>query len=241
MKSWDLGILVTASGRNTQKGQRRLPMPRGEGEGPAVSPKSDQARGMDDLGSGRPGRVREMEARAVATELLAGVGTRVAHSRAVAHQASVVVPVLDAPWSSALLDAAWLHDVGYSPSVAVTGFHPLDGARWLSAHGWPAKVCRLVAWHTRSGTEATLRHLTAELTTEFPPPPDVAQAALAWADLTSSPVGECCLATERVADILRRYPPESVVHRATSANLPDLLMDVLLIETKIDAARVVLR
>lgn len=227
-------------------------------------PRSKQARGMDDLGtrqlgrsvgsvlapgrpaslslgSGRPGRVRGMEASAVATELLAGVGTRVAHSRAVAHQASVVLPVLDAPWSSALLDAAWLHDVGYAPPVVSTGFHPLDGARWLSTHGWQTEVCRLVAWHTRAGTEATLRHLAAELAAEFPPPPDTAQAALAWADLTSSPAGECCLAMHRVADILRRYPPESVVHKATSANLPDLLMDVLLIETKLDAARVVLR
>lgn len=182
-----------------------------------------------------------MEARAVATELLAGVGTRVAHSRTVAHQAAVVLPVLDVPWSSALLDAAWLHDLGYAPSVVSTGFHPLDGARWLSAHCWPTEVCRLVAWHTRAGTEAALRHLAAELAAEFPAPPELARAALAWADLTSSPVGECCLATDRLADILRRYPPESVVHRATSANLPDLLMDVLLIETKIDAARVVLR
>ena len=182
-----------------------------------------------------------MEASAVATELLAGVGTRLAHSRAVAHQASVVLPALDAPWSAAMQDAAWLHDVGYAPSVVSTGFHPLDGARWLSAKGWPAEVCRLVAWHTRAGTEAALRNLAAELAAEFPAPPELAQAALAWADLTSSPTGECCLTTDRVADILRRYPPESVVHRATSANLSDLLMDVLLIEAKIDAARVVLR
>jgi HD superfamily phosphodiesterase len=27
--------------------------------------------------------------------------------------------------------AAWLHDIGYSPDVRVTGFHPLDGAHYL--------------------------------------------------------------------------------------------------------------
>jgi HD superfamily phosphodiesterase len=27
--------------------------------------------------------------------------------------------------------AAWLHDIGYSPEIAVSGFHPLDGARYL--------------------------------------------------------------------------------------------------------------
>jgi hypothetical protein len=182
-----------------------------------------------------------VEASAVATELLAGVGTRLAHSRAVACQASVVLPVLHEPWSSVLLDAAWLHDVGYGPSVVSTGFHPLDGARWLSAHGWPPEVCRLVAWHTRAGTEAALRHLATVLLAEFPPPPEVAQAALAWADLTSSPAGERCLPEERIADILSRYEPESAVHRATSANLGDLLKDISLIETKMNAARVLLR
>ena len=183
---------------------------------------------------------RGVKAAALASEVLSEVGTRFAHSRAVASQATVVAPLLGAPWSSALLDAAWLHDVGYGPSVAVTGFHPLDGARWLKAKGWSTDVCCLVAWHTRAGTEATLRHLAAELVAEFPSPPELAQAALAWADLTSSPDGQCCLATDRVAEILSRYPPESVVHRATSANLPDLVMDVLLIETKLDATRVVL-
>lgn len=177
----------------------------------------------------------------MATELLSEVGTRLAHSGAVARQASVVLPVLEAPWSTALLDAAWLHDVGYSPSVICTGFHPLDGARWLSAEGWPAEVARLVAWHTRAGTEATMRNLVVELAAEFAPPPELAQAALAWADLTSSPAGELCTPEDRVAEVLSRYPAESVVHRATSLNLPDLLADVLLVETTINAGRVVIR
>ncbi len=189
--------------------------------------------------TGRPGRVPGVESSATATELLAGVGARLAHSRAVAFQASVVSPVLDAPWSTALLDGAWLHDVGYAPSVVNTGFHPLDGARWLSARGWPPEVCRLVAWHTRAGTEAQLRHLAVDLAAEFPPPPELAQAALAWADLTSSPSGGRCAPEERVAEILSRHPRESVVHRATSANVPDLLTDVLQIETRLGAARAV--
>ena len=34
-----------------------------------------------------------------------------------------------------LTQAAVLHDVGYAPDVAITGFHPLDGARHLSRSG----------------------------------------------------------------------------------------------------------
>jgi predicted hydrolase (HD superfamily) len=30
--------------------------------------------------------------------------------------------------------AAMLHDIGYTPSLATTGFHPLDGARYLRDH-----------------------------------------------------------------------------------------------------------
>ncbi len=30
-----------------------------------------------------------------------------------------------------LVAAAYLHDIGYAPELAITGFHPLDGARHL--------------------------------------------------------------------------------------------------------------
>jgi hypothetical protein len=30
--------------------------------------------------------------------------------------------------------AAMLHDIGYTPSLATTGFHPFDGARYLRDH-----------------------------------------------------------------------------------------------------------
>lgn len=171
-----------------------------------------------------------MEASEVASELLAGVGTRLAHSRAVARQATIVEPLLDYPWSPALLDAAWLHDVGYAPDLSVTGFHPIDGARWLRSHGWPAEVCCLVAWHTRAGTEASLRALLPELVAEFPRPPSVVQAVLTWADLTSSPSGGCCTVGERLDDILDRYPSGSVVRLATIANRSALLADVAMVE-----------
>lgn len=119
--------------------------------------------------------------------------------------------------------AAWLHDIGYNPDLASTGFHPLDGARHLRELGWPADVCRLVAWHTNAGAEASLRGLGGALAEEFELPPYDAWAALAWADLTSSPAGECWEVEARVGEVLRRYPPGTVVHRAMSASRPALL------------------
>lgn len=174
-----------------------------------------------------------MDAPSVARDLLAGVGRRLAHSAAVAAQVGTVAHLVEGPWSAALVDAGWLHDVGYAPALAATGFHPLDGARWLSAHGWPESVCRLVAWHTRAGQEAELRGVMAQLTGEFEPPPPAAQSALTWADLTSSPTGERCTVEERIDEILVRYPAGSVVHEATALNRLALVDTARQIETQL--------
>lgn len=158
------------------------------------------------------------KAGAVADELLAGVGTRLSHSACVAHQAARVQHLLPPSWQSALVGAGWLHDVGYNETLAKAGFHPLDGARWLRDQGWPSEICRLVAWHTRSGTEAQLRGLRSQLEAEFLAPPETVQAAMAWADLRSSRTGENCTVDDRLTDILRRYPAGSIVHEATVRN-----------------------
>ena len=65
--------------------------------------------------------------------------------------------------------AAWLHDIGYSPDLVGTGFHPLDGARYLR-DAWRASplLCRLVANHTGALIEAEERGLAEELAAEFP-------------------------------------------------------------------------
>jgi hypothetical protein len=155
---------------------------------------------------------------------------RLAHSAIVAEQAARARGLVDEPWRSVLVDAAWLHDVGYSPASVDTGFHPLDGARWLRREGWPDELCRLVAWHTRALTEAKLRGLGDELVREFEQPARLPLAVLTWADLTSSADGRRCTVRGRLDGILRRYPPESVVHRAIVEATPELLVAVSEVE-----------
>jgi hypothetical protein len=170
------------------------------------------------------------DAAALARLLLQELDARLKHSAGVARQIDRVVCAVEPEWRPLLKDAAWLHDVGYNAGLALTGFHPLDGARWLRDHHWPAATCRLVAWHTESLEEARLYGLDEELVAEFVPPPPLATAALAWADLTSSPTGERWDAERRLADILDRYPPGSIVHEATRASLPALRAAVRKIE-----------
>jgi len=167
-------------------------------------------------------RVASSEAAALADALLRSVGTRLAHSACVVRQVEQVGHVVDGRWQPALYEAAWLHDIGYDRRIAFTGFHPLDGARWLQASGWRPETCRLVAWHTAASTEGALRGLGGALAAEFAPPLPLAAAALTWADLTSSPTGAKWTADRRVADILRRHPADSVVHRSVVEALPDL-------------------
>lgn len=57
----------------------------------------------------------------------------------------------------ALVAAAWLHDVGYAPEVADTGFHPLDGARYLAGLGTDERVVNLVGRHSYAILEAEFR------------------------------------------------------------------------------------
>src|SRR5262245_35109668 len=66
-----------------------------------------------------------------------------------------------------LVAAAWLHDVGYAPTLAATGFHPLDGARWLRSNGVDLRVASLVAYHSCAHIEADERGLAEELAREF--------------------------------------------------------------------------
>src|SRR5215470_7131673 len=82
---------------------------------------------------------------------------RWAHSQGVAARARGLAPVLGAD-ADLIEAAAWLHDIGYAPGLALTGLHQLDGARYLrdAAHA-DALLCRLVAHHSCEGNPGAWR------------------------------------------------------------------------------------
>src|SRR6476469_322495 len=87
---------------------------------------------------------------------------RWAHSQAVAAVAGSVSKDLGEDDADVLVGAAWLHDVGYAPDLAVLGFHPLDGARFLRERGFPERVVNLVAFHSGAAAEARELGLDAQ-------------------------------------------------------------------------------
>jgi len=70
-----------------------------------------------------------------AAELLSPLGDRWVHVQGVVRQAHRAAAILPPEEREVLVAAAYLHDLGYAPSLAVTGLHALDGARHLRAIG----------------------------------------------------------------------------------------------------------
>ena len=93
--------------------------------------------------------------------LAASLPRRWRHVRSVGRRARWVAKTLDLP--DELVAAAWLHDIGYAPQLVDTGFHPLDGARFLRGVDIDARVVSLVAYHSCAQIEAEVRGLGALL------------------------------------------------------------------------------
>lgn len=131
-----------------------------------------------------------------------------------------------------LIAAAILHDVGYAPRLAVTGFHPLDGARFLrDEHGADERLVRLVANHSFALLEAEERTLRETLETEFPSLQEqVLMDALVYCDMTTTPDGERTTARERVAEIRERYGEDSIVGRFIRRAAPEIFAAVERVE-----------
>lgn len=139
---------------------------------------------------------------------------RWAHTQGVAAQAATLAPILG-DQADLLEAAAWLHDIGYASDLVVTGFHPLDGARYLRkfehANGL---LCRLVAHHSSAITEADERGLRGTLLRDFAAPPRGLADALTYSDMTTGPDGRRMSVGERLAEIQKRYGPGHVVSRS---------------------------
>lgn len=150
---------------------------------------------------------------------------RWAHSQGVeqaAEHLEVRLPDTDA---RLLRASAILHDVGYAPRLALTGFHPLDGARFLrDEHGADEQLTRLVANHSCALLEAEERGLRGELEAEFPLPENrLLVDALIYADMTTTPDGSPTTPTARIAEIVDRYGSDTLVGRFIRRAEPEVM------------------
>ncbi|AUY54501.1 HD domain-containing protein [Streptomyces sp. CB01881] len=143
------------------------------------------------------------------------------HSKGVAGKARSLATILG-PDAELLESAAVLHDIGYSPRLTDTGFHPLDGARFLRAENVDERVVRLVAHHSCALLEAEERGLRAELEGEFPLEEPHLVDALIYCDMTTTPDGIPTTTPDRISEIVGRYGPDSIVGRFIRRAEPEI-------------------
>ncbi|MEU5104126.1 HD domain-containing protein [Streptomyces sp. NPDC021354] len=162
---------------------------------------------------------------------------RWSHSLGVAERARSLRPILGE--TAGLMEAAAvLHDVGYSPQIASTGFHPLDGARFLrDQEGIDERVVRLVAHHSFALLEAEERGLQTELENEFELERPELVDALVFCDMTTTPVGTPTTSDARVAEIVSRYGPDTIVGRFIQRAAPEIHATVHRVEGRLSAAQ----
>ncbi len=171
----------------------------------------------------------------VARRWLAPLGDRWSHTQAVAARAVEQMQAVPLGDRELLVVAAWWHDIGYAPELAVSGFHPIDGARYLSGQGCPERLCALVAHHSAAMFEAEERGLADELSA-WPREQSAVADALWMADMTTGPRGERVDYPTRLAEIRERYQPGSVVVRAMSRARPVIEAAIDRTESRLRAA-----
>lgn len=179
--------------------------------------------------------VRVNLARTFAQHLLGDLESRWRHTVGVAVRAEELGPAVPPEGREALVVAAWLHDIGYAAEVARTGFHPLDGAAYLDAHGWPRRIVALVAHHSGSDFLADVDGFAMELAA-YPHEQSAVSDALTYADQTVGQVGQRMSVDSRIADALARHGPESTQARVQHLRRPYLLAVAHRVEQRLAAA-----
>jgi hypothetical protein len=160
-----------------------------------------------------------------AATLLAPLGNRWLHVQGVVERACWVSRVFEEEDQLYLIAAAYLHDIGYAPSLKKTGFHPLDGANYVMQYFGNERLTSLVAHHSEAQFEAQLRGYDCALDA-FPREHSTVADALTYCDMTTSPTGSNISFQERISEILNRYSEKDIVALSIRQATPSLSLDV---------------
>jgi HD domain len=166
-----------------------------------------------------------IQAADIAAKLLHPLGDRWLHVQGVVAHAQSISAILAEADRPYLIAAAYLHDIGYALPLVETGFHPLDGARYVLLALGDQRLASLVAHHSGACFEARERGLAAEVAA-FPRERSAVGDALDYCDLLTGPTGTPISLRERSQDIRARYGDDHIVTRAYLRALPYLALAV---------------
>lgn len=167
------------------------------------------------------------------SELAIELPRRFAHVVGVGEQGEMLGRRLDGVDGDLIAAAGYLHDIGYASALKETGFHPIDGARFLQGVDYDPRVINLVAHHSCAHIEARLRGLGDVLRREFPIDPDLPHDELCFCDMTTTPAGELTTVDQRLDEVLQRYGPGSIVYDAIVQGRGELTAAVQRVESQL--------
>lgn len=109
------------------------------------------------------------------------------------------------------IQAAYLHDIGYSTDFSFANFHPYDGYVYTKENGWSNDVCQAVLHHTFAQT--LVESIRSDLINEYKKTEPTANARkmielVTIADMLTLPDGNPTTVRGRINDIQNRYGNE---------------------------------
>lgn len=161
--------------------------------------------------------------------LLRNEPKRLAHTLGVVNQLKRLLAQTQtsSEFNADCMQAAYLHDVGYSTDFAFSHFHPYDGYFYLRENGWKTEICEAVLFHTfaRSLVDVTHPELK-EIYRKFHPSEktNAMIEAVTIADIHTSPNGEFTTVAGRLSDIATRYGPGHPITQHFMDELPNIQM-----------------
>ncbi len=122
-----------------------------------------------------------------------------------------------------LVTAAAYHDIGYAEALAVTGYHPIDGALVARHDGLDAEIVDAVLHH--SGARTLAQRSRPDLMPHYGPDCRMMctalSRALTFCDTHSGPQGEHFTLTERIAEIRTRHASNTALLAALEESQPE--------------------
>lgn len=147
-------------------------------------------------------------AKGEAEALLRGSHARLCHVGGVAARALALEGVLSLAERDVAVAACYLHDIGYSERLSVTGLHQLDGALYLRGLG-QERLARLVAHHSCARFELECRGYGG-LLASYPREESLTADVVTYCDVMTDAQGRSVPLKARIADIRRRYGSDPV-------------------------------
>jgi protein-tyrosine phosphatase len=141
------------------------------------------------------------------------------HDAAVDELAAAVAAILPEDERDLFLATLAIHDIGFSPAAAETGFQPIDGARYLEAAGAPERLVALIANNVSAAIEAELRGHD-EAYERWPDEASALRDAVWFCCITTAADGSPIDVDERIDAWLGQYPEPVVPEFVRRAREP---------------------